>query len=249
MLLFASLSQAIVYAQPIPEGGINLLDESKMANFGFQKDSLGFMRRIKDAEVQTWAVETTRQPDFIYHLSARIPLLRQPVEKGSSLLLSFEAKTEFAGLETGEARVQWVFGFSDNVKDRAEKTISVASEWKQYYVRVAVPGKLAPDALFLAVQFGYPPQRWLMRNLKIVAFPASVPIETLPRTRITYAGMEQDAPWRKAAQERIRQHRMGDLRVQFFYKNQPLENQQVQIQLSRHHFGWGAAFKAKDMGA
>jgi len=72
----------------------------------------------------------------------------------------------------------------------------------------------------------------------------SVDVETLPRTSLTYEGREANAPWRKAAAQRIERLRKGDFRVLVVGKNgRPLRAARVQIHMTRRAFAFGSSIE------
>jgi GH35 family endo-1,4-beta-xylanase len=74
-------------------------------------------------------------------------------------------------------------------------------------------------------------------------------VSLFPKAKLikrTYAGREQDAPWRKAALDRIEQHRKADLSMIVKGEDgQPLAETEVKLSLRRHAFGFGSAVVAK----
>ena len=62
----------------------------------------------------------------------------------------------------------------------------------------------------------------------------------LPLTKIRYDGWAADAPWRKAAAERIEKYRKGDLKIRVTdAAGKPVANAQIAVRMKRHAFGWG----------
>lgn len=84
------------------------------------------------------------------------------------------------------------------------------------------------------------PQAIEIADLRVVRYPASVKLSDLPMMHYTYPGREAGAPWRKAAQDRIAQHRMGDLRVEVTGEDgKPVEGAEVHVAMKRHAFNFG----------
>jgi hypothetical protein len=70
-------------------------------------------------------------------------------------------------------------------------------------------------------------------------------LESLPQHKVTYEGIEANAPWRKAAQERIDKLRKGDLRVLVLdAAGKPVPGAQVKVEMTRHAFRFGSAVAA-----
>lgn len=246
LLLFLFLF-APLQAQPILEEGKNIINYEKLKYHKYEKEGLGNItsNKTKTKEDITLSVETKVHPDFIYNLSSKIPVRPTKIKKGEILLLSFKAKTEYANLETGEARSLWMLNISDNPKDKIRKTISISSDWQQYHVPIKMEKWVNPKKLRLTVQFGFPPQKFLLKNIELRVFDSNTNIEDLPKTKIIYVGMEENAAWRKAAHQRIEQHRKGDFELCFLKKGRKAKNLTVQLDLKKHYFPWGAAVSTK----
>ena len=247
LLLFFILLGISLQAQPILEKGKNIVNYDKLKFHKFEKEGLGSVtsNRAKIDKNIALSFETIKHPDFIYRLSSKIPVYPTKVKKGEILLLSFKGKTEYANLETGEARSLWMLDISDNPKEKIRRTISISSEWQQYYVPIKIEKWVNAKKLSVAVQFGFPPQKFLLKNIEVRIFDKNTNIEDLPKTEITYVGMEDDAEWRKAAYQRIEQHRKGDFELCFSKKGKKAKNLKVQLDLKKHHFPWGAAVSTK----
>jgi len=247
--LFFVIISVVLQAQPLPEGGNNIVNYKRLRYLNYQKDNLGsaVSDKAKNPADITLTVETASHPDFIYHLSVKIPLQPVRIEQKEVLLLSFEAKTIEASLETGVARTHWVFNVSENPKERIMHTLSISSDWKQYYIPIEM-NRAADEAYFrMVLQFGFPPQKLVLRDLQLLVFPAGTQVADLPRTKIEYAGMEPDAAWREEALQRIEQHRKGDFQLRFTRNGKPVKRMAVQLDLKRHHFSWGAAMNAQNI--
>lgn len=236
-------------AQEIPKGGKELIKAERYRNFGMKKEGLGFIRKEKElAPEHVLRCETTAKPKFIYNLSARLPISQQKVKKGDALLLTFSAKTESARLETGEAKVKWLFKQSDSYKDNLEQVISIANKWQTYFIPIEASRNIKAEDLSLVLQFGYLPQAFLLKDIRLIYYGDAVPVQQLPKTLITYAGQAEDAPWRAAALARIDSIRKSNFTLVVKDKNgQALPVAVLQIALQRHHFRWGAALRARDL--
>ncbi len=244
IFLFFSIT---LQAQPILEKGKNIINYEKLKYHSFEKDGLGKITSNK-AKVEneiTLTVETITHPDFIYNLSTKIPVKPTKIKKGEILLLSFLAKTEFSNLETGEARMLWLLNISGDPKEKIRRTVSASSEWQQYYIPIKIDQWVNAKKIGLSLQFGFPPQQFLLKNMELRVFDKSTSLEDLPKTKITYPGMKADAKWRIAANNRINQNRKGDFELCFTKNGKSLKNDKIQVELKRHLFSWGVAVNAK----
>ncbi|GJM33952.1 MAG: hypothetical protein DHS20C18_29530 [Saprospiraceae bacterium] len=247
LLLICSLP---LHSQTIPIGGQDLIRSQALKNIHYEKQGMGVATVVSatpDSSV-VLSLKTLTQPPFIYNLALNFPLKKQKLLKEQVLLLSFQARTVSSSLETGEAKCLWLLRQSDSHKESLERSVSLASDWRTYYFPIQTTQAIKADDLALVIQFGYPPQELLLRDLQLLIYPAETDINSLPKTQISYAGQEPDAPWRKAAKERIEKHRKGDFQLNFMdKKGNPLRKVAVQVKQKKHYFSWGAAVSAQDL--
>jgi len=226
----------------------NIVINSKL-KFTRCNPALGEVKVVGQGDYETpiLSFETKVRPKFIYNVSSSIPLKKQALKKGQVVLLSFKGKTMKSGLETGEARYLWILKQSDSYKGNIEATISLPKDWKTFYVPFTITQDVLQKDLGLVVQSGFPPQIGLITNIKFQVFPEGTPLASLPKTAITYKGMEADAAWRTQAFERIEKNRKGDFSLQFHKNGKPVIAENVKITLQNHHFLWGAMVYASDI--
>ncbi|WP_367872312.1 endo-1,4-beta-xylanase [Luteolibacter sp. Populi] len=83
-------------------------------------------------------------------------------------------------------------------------------------------------------------------SARVFLYPAGTDTSNFPRIRRTYAGREADAPWRKAALERIERERKADFSIRVMGTGgKPLANAKLTLKLRRHAFGFGSAVTAE----
>ena len=195
--------------------------------------------------------ETTIQPKFIWNFSVKIPTKEVAIKKGQTILLQFKAKTMHSQIETGEARILWIIKQStdsnNGYKFNVEATTSLSKEWQTYYVPFTTTKDISKEDFSLVMQLGFPKQKFEMTNLQAYIFPADFDTSLLPKTKIKYFGMEEDAAWRKEAENRIEQNRKGNFTLTFKNGNVPIVNEKVAIQLEKHEFSFGAAINAEEV--
>ena len=191
--------------------------------------------------------QTLQQPQFIYQLSTRFPLnAKKGFKAGEVFLLSFKAKTISSEIETGEARTLWLLKQSDSYKDNLPYTLSFTSEWQEYFIPFQLTKNTKADDLNLVVQYGYRPQHFQIKDIKL-GYHGNQALASLPKTKISYTGMEADAQWRKDAFERIEKHRKTTFSLHFNGGSKNLDGKKVELELIRHDFGWGAAADAQEL--
>lgn len=171
----------------------------------------------------------------------------KPVERGDVLLATFYFRTEWAPVESGEGQTEFVFELA---KDPWTKSVSypvrASREWKKIQVPFAAAESYAPGQAHVIFRLGYSPEIIDIAGVTVENFGKKLAITDLPVTRIGYAGSEPDAPWRKAAAERIEKLRKGDLTVVVTDKaGKPLPGANVEIRLKKHSFGFGTCVPAE----
>ena len=226
-LLFESTAQTFAAnARKTRIGAISVVDEA---------DGVGPVARC----------EVFEEPESPWAFSLRF-LVDRPVEKGEILLLEFRARTVSAKTESGLGALGPMFETSDPpyVKSLNQR-VELGLAWRDY----SLPFRCVEsrDAGKSAIVFflGYLPQTVEIADVKLSSFGKNFDVSTLRNSEPRYKGAEPDAPWRKAAQERIEKIRKGDLTLQIVDADgKPVPNAAVEIRQTRSAFGWGTAVVA-----
>jgi len=247
MWLFQACAQKKSVVKPMPNAE-NIIDYSQFYTIKTNKKygKIKALNKTYDAKTM-FEFETKEQPDFIYKLATAIPLKKRNLKKGQVFLLRFDAKTLSSGFETGEAKILWQFRQNKKHQNNLTTTISIGSDWQTYYVPLKATTDIDAENLKLIAQFGFRPQKFLIKNIKFLAYPEGTNESQLPKTKITYIGMDAEADWRQKALKRIDSLRKTDFSLQFMHNGQLLKNIPVQIKLIKHDFNFGAAIGAKDV--
>lgn len=190
-------------------------------------------------------VTTTRKPAYPWNVSLPIRTTG-PIAAGDTLQLTFSARRITSAHETGEAQVDAVVEESGgDHRKLAESAHSFTGEWAD----VSLPfradrGHPAGDAQ-VALRFGFAPQCVEVANVALVNHGPGVDPATLPRTVRRYPGFAADAPWRRAAAERIARIRQADLAVEVRdAAGRPVPGARVHVRLERHAFALGTCVTA-----
>jgi GH35 family endo-1,4-beta-xylanase len=240
------LSITFSFSQNIVEGKDlikqNLLpfinSKNEFSNIKKSKDSLGFTQFL---------FETIKEPKFIYNYATKFPIEKGSYKKGTVFLLSFKAKTVSASLETGEAKALFIFKQLNNYKGNIAYTQSFSSDWQTYYLPFQARQNIKKEDLGIVMQYGYRPQSFLIKDIKFEVFPEGTALQSLPKTEVTYSGMEADAEWRKRANKRINAIRKGNFTIQVSKDGVPVENKVISIRQMNHSFPFGARIASKDV--
>lgn len=169
------------------------------------------------------------------------------VKRGDVLLASFWFRTEYIPVESGEAEAELVVELGHEPFEKAlAYSARAGAAWRQIFVPFVAPRDFAAGEAQIAFRLGYSPRTIDFAGFALQNFEQRLTLADLPRTRTTYPGMEDDAPWRAAAEARIERLRKADLTVRVTGKDgKPVPNAEVSARLTRHAFDFGTAVPAE----
>lgn len=191
---------------------------------------------------RAWRVDTLAQPPdpWKVQLAARSA---SPVKRGDTLWARFFLRCTASRQESGEGRLTLVFETVD--EDHAKSidlTVGARGDWKEFVFPFVCRHDLPAGGAQIALRAGFRPQTIEVGGVEILNYGGSRKLSDLPRTRADYPGREADAPWRKAALERIEKIRKDDFRIRITdASGAPLSGAKVKYSLRRHDFGFGSA--------
>ena len=167
------------------------------------------------------------------------------VTKGEVSLMRFFVRATEISDETGGARVMLVIRRNGvDWNSSFEGDFPVTREWQEVLVPFVWSQSFERDGAAFMLRFGFKRQTVEIGGLEVVHYGQAQKWAELPRTKFSYAGREPDAPWRKAALERIEQIRKGDLALKVTdASGQPVANAKVSVKQTRAAFQWGAALQ------
>jgi endo-1,4-beta-xylanase len=133
--------------------------------------------------------------------------------------------------------------FGDNVG------VDIHREWTEQPVTFVSGAAIPAGTAAVVLLCGHKEQSIEVESIRVLKYPANTDVSRFPRAKMTkrsYPGRESDAPWRKAALERIEQHRKADLSMIVTGDDgKPAANTEVKLNLHRHAFEFGSAVVAK----
>ncbi|MBN8422677.1 MAG: endo-1,4-beta-xylanase [Verrucomicrobia bacterium] len=133
--------------------------------------------------------------------------------------------------------------FGDSVR------VDIHREWTEQPVNFVASDDIPAHTASVVLLCGQKEQTIEVESIRVLKYPATTDVSSFPRAKMakrTYPGREPDAPWRKAALERIEQHRKADLSMTVTGDDgQPAANTEVKLTLHRHAFEFGSAVVAK----
>ncbi len=230
---------------------ISLLPADTLSSFKMGGPKAG------DAQVTTVDAKT---PDFERALRVRtmVPPPRpydiqlasrnvEPIAKGDILLASFWARTIESPMQEGFIGFTFEQATPDFKRSFGYET-SVGTTWKRFDFPFRAADDYAPGEAVMNLRLGYGPQIVEIAGISLLNYAKSVAKESLPATKLTYAGNEPNAAWRKAAQERIEKIRKGDLKISVRDRaGHPVSGAEITIRQTRQAFAFGSAVSAKGL--
>ena len=127
--------------------------------------------------------------------------------------------------------------------------VDIHREWTELPVTFIASDAIPAGSAAVVLLCGQKEQSIEVESIRVLRYTASTDVSSFPRAKLrkrSYAGREADAPWRKAALERIEQHRKADLSMIVMGDDgKPVANTEVKLSLHRHAFGFGSAVVAK----
>ncbi len=127
--------------------------------------------------------------------------------------------------------------------------VDIHPEWTEQPVTFVSSEAIQAGTTAVVLLCGHKEQSIEVESIRVLKYPANTDVSRFPRAKMTkrsYPGREPDAPWRKAALERIEQHRKADLSMIVTGDDgKPAANTEVKLTLHRHAFEFGTAVVAK----
>lgn len=241
ILLATRLQAAQEPVSLLPEGAESLTPAGEAVECGLFAVVPVEGQKFKDAA----RVETVTTAPFPYNVRLQAATIGA-IKKGDTLSAEFTARRTKSRQETGEALVAVIFERSEKPHEKTlERDLSVGSEWTTIRIPFRADREAAAGEMQLSLRVGYPPQTIEIGGVKLLNYGADVDPKDLPKTAFSYAGREPEAPWRKAAADRIEKIRKADLRIEVRDSaGNPVPGAKVAVRMKRHAFGFGTAIRS-----
>jgi GH35 family endo-1,4-beta-xylanase len=179
---------------------------------------------------------TTTMPGVEWKLYLTCPV-PTPIHAGDVLLARFWLRCEDS--MSGDGFTTFVFESPERI---VEFRAGAGGDWREMSVPFRAPRAFARGEAHVRFSLGFDRQTLDLGGIELLNYGAAAEIEALPRTVITYAGRQPDAPWRAAALKRIEQHRKGELTARVTdAAGRPVPQATVRVTQRRHAFGFGSA--------
>ncbi|MBD3343970.1 MAG: T9SS type A sorting domain-containing protein [Chitinivibrionales bacterium] len=244
VILCTSIVFFFAQVRAIPPGGDNVIS-TDINNFSLQ-GSDGSMRIVSvSGQPFTEAIEvtTTSKPANDYLFQLNTPTITSVAGDDILLGIAYLRAIE-SSVETGEVKVGFIFEKAGTPYTKSASMLlrTGSDEWKTCYIPFQCSDNYAAGDAQVNLKCGYDPQTVEIGGVKVLNYRKTLAIDDLPRTQVTYPGMEPDAPWRAEAEDRIRQYRTGmlDIRVNDG-SGDPVPGARVEVEMKQHTFGFGSA--------
>jgi len=172
------------------------------------------------------------------------------VKKGDVMQFSFYCRSLQSKKETGESFIELSLDRTVDGKYEwpplLERGMSFGANWSLIQIPFVASKDVLKGNLSLVIKCGSYPQLLELAELSLVNYQQTRKLADLPRSVVHYDGDAPDAPWRKAADERIDNYRKGDLTIAVLdHKGKPVTDASVSVKLKKIAFGWGTATNSK----
>lgn len=238
--LFCFLNNA--FALDVPPGGTDVC-----GNIPLQGHAGAGVGRVEKRERGVRIAIEHPDPAKAYTAQLTAPI-GGSIRKGERVLAVIKARVEGAA-EPGEVIAKLQLNGAPYTAFAATANVAIFSDWTEQPVVFTADAEIAEGTAAVVLLCGQKKQSIEVESVRILKYPATMEIGSFPRLRLlkrTYEGRELDAPWRKAALERIEQQRKADLSlVVKGADGLPISNTEVKLSLRRHAFGFGSAVIAK----
>lgn len=240
LLLFHSLQFCLEL--DLPPGGVDVLD-----NAALQASATPSAGKVESLESVKHITITKADPAKAYSAQFTAPVSME-IAKEERVLAIIKARV-VGTAESGEVLAKLQLRGAPYTAFAPTIGVGIYREWTEQPVLFVAEDVVPADKAAVVLLCGQKEQSIEMESIRVLKYPATMDLALFPKAKLikrTYAGREPDAPWRKAALERIEQHRKKDLSLIVKDENgQPIPGAEVKLSLRRHAFGFGSAVVAK----
>lgn len=208
-----------------------------------------FRNAISKEGSPVYEAEILTQSKTAYDAEIKVPT-RGEVVKGDVLLAKVTLRAIYAKQETGECTAHFYFQRSSSPWEKSISTqISAGSEWKTVFIPFEAKHSFAAGDAEVSIALGSLRQKVQISEVEVQNYHRTKQIVDLPVTRLSYAGREADASWRKEALARIDTLRTAPIKVTVLDpKGRPVKGASVRIAMNRSAFIWGTAVNEQMLG-
>ena len=240
--LFALLVTASSSALDIPPGGLDVRGEAAL-----QANAQAAAGRVESLAPGKRVTITKADPAKAYAAQFTAPVALE-IAKNERVLAIIKARV-VGGAESGEVLAKLQLRGAPYTAFGETIGVGIHREWTELPVVFSATDLVPADKAAVVLLCAQKQQSIEVESIRVLKYPETTEWSVFPRARPikrSYAGREPDAPWRKAALERIEQHRKAELTLTVTGADgQALADTSVKLSLRRHAFGFGSAVVAK----
>lgn len=231
-------------AVEIPDGGFEMNAAAKLS--AYADANVGKVEKLDPTGIRVSITQPDPANNFRAQVSSACP--QGALAQGDKVLAVVTARV--SGQETASIQAKLQLAGSPYTQATNPTSIGLSPVWTEYpllfVVENAIPEGKASMNLFCANAA----QVIEVSAIRVFRYGPDTDVSNFPRVRRSYAGREPDAPWRKAALERIEKIRKADCSLVLTSADgKPLANTEVNLTLRRHEFGFGSAVPASLVAA
>jgi len=236
-----AFSFAMAQAVEIPPGGTDISGDAPLQSSAGQ--AVGKSEAMPDGRR---IVITNADPAAAYRAQFTSPI-HASIAKGEHVFALIKARV--VGSAPGEVLAKLQLRGAPYTSFGSIVGLGIHPEWTELPVVFTADDAVPENKAAIVLLCAHREQTVEVERIRVLKYPKDTDVTRFPRAKPvkrTYEGREPDAAWRKAALERIEQHRKAELSLMVKGKDgQPLANKEVQLNLKRHAFGFGSAVVAK----
>lgn len=231
-----------LHALEIPPGGTDVRGGSAL-----EASASAAVGKVEDLTLGKRIVIT--QPDAAKAYTAQFTAsVAEAIAKDERVLAILKARV-VGNAVSGEVQAKLQLSKAPYTSFGDSARVDIHREWTEQPVTFIASGAIQAGTAAVVLLCGQREQSIEVESIRVLKYPASTDVSHFPRAKMTkrsYPGREPDAPWRKAALERIEQHRKADLSMTVTGDDgRPAANTEVKLTLQRHAFEFGSAVVAK----
>lgn len=238
IILFSLLLHPLFAELSVPAGGEEITAGGKLSAYADKAHGTA------GASNGAWRVDITKPDDsrpYMAQVSMTCP--QGALAPGDLVLAIIKARSIRGATPSVDAKLQLAAAPYTAAANSAG--LDLTTDWQELPVLFPITTALEKGRASITLLCARHDQAIEIASIRAYRYPAGTDTSAFPRIRKTYAGREPDAPWRKAALERIEKRRKADLsHVVRGADGNPLADTEVTLTLRRHEFGFGSAVTA-----
>lgn len=233
----------------LPAGGNEISDNATLSTYASEKIGSAEKITAADGSPGGWRINVTAADSAKSYLAqCAVSCPTGTLAAGDRALVIIRARV--LGNDKGVLDAKLQLAGEPYTEACRSTAIDISSEWTDYPVLFVIENALPEGKASLTLFCAQAVQTLEIASIRVIRYGPETDVSKFPRIRRTYAGREPDAPWRKAALDRIEKIRKADCSLTLQDSNgKPLANRQVRLTLRRHEFGFGSATPASYYGA